>query len=398
MDTAPLSLTLCALTSGIVTADSGVPLASRKPAADGVPAATSRPRLTVMRDVAKLAGVSHQTVSRVLNNHPNVRDATRQRVLDAMRSLNYRRNLAARTLVTRQSGTLGIIGFETTLFGPASMLYRIESAARDSGYLVSIASVRDLDRRQVLEAVDRLTQHSVDGVIAIAPKQSVTQALAQVPPSLLCVAVGGAGVSDAAPTVSIDNAAGARLATQHLLDLGHATVHHAAGPSDWPESAERIDGWRSTLYAAGAVVPAVEHGWWDAESGYAQGSAMAKDPNVTAIFCSNDRIALGVLRALHEAGKRVPEDVSVVGFDDMPDSGFFVPPLTTVHQDFAELGRRSLALLLEHMTTTPAADPQPPHRVLLTPQLVLRTSSGPPPPLTHTLLSRPGPLGTLPPG
>ncbi|GID27722.1 LacI family transcriptional regulator [Paractinoplanes brasiliensis] len=348
---------------------------SRKPATDGV----DRPRLSVMRDVAKLAGVSHQTVSRVLNNHPNVREETRARVLDAMRSLNYRRNLAARTLVTRQSDTLGIIGFETTLFGPASMLYGIESAARDAGYMVSIASVRDLDRRQVLEAVDRLTQHSVDGVIAIAPKQSVNHALAQAPPSLQCVAVGGAGESDAAPTVSIDNALGARLATQHLLDLGHVTVHHAAGPPDWPESAERIEGWRRTLYAAGAVVPPVEHGWWDAESGYAQGRALARDPAVTAVFCANDRIALGVLRALHEAGKRVPADVSVVGFDDMPDSGFLVPPLTTVHQDFGELGRRSLALLLEHMTHSPVAETAPPDHVLVAPQLVVRASSGPRP-------------------
>ena len=339
------------------------------------PPAPARPRLTVMRDVAKLAGVSHQTVSRVLNNHPNVRHETRERVLEAMRSLNYRRNLAARTLVTRQSDTLGIIGFETTLFGPASMLYGIESAARDAGYMISIASVRDLERRQVLDAVDRLTQHAVDGVIAIAPKRAVTTALTQAPPELQCVAVGGAGESDAAPTVCIDNAAGARLATQHLLDLGHATVHHAAGPPDWPEAHERIEGWRRTLYAAGAVVPPVAPGWWDAESGYDQGRALAADPGVTAIFCANDRIALGVLRALHEAGRRVPDDVSVVGFDDMPDSGFFLPPLTTVRQDFGELGRRSLALLLEHMTV--AGDPPPPNRILVAPQLIVRASSGP---------------------
>ncbi|MFC3741649.1 LacI family DNA-binding transcriptional regulator [Paractinoplanes deccanensis] len=330
-----------------------------------------------MRDVAKLAGVSHQTVSRVLNNHPNVRQETRLRVLDAMESLNYRRNLAARTLVTRQSHTLGIIGFETTLFGPASLLYAIESAARDAGYMVSIASVRDLERRHVVEAVDRLTQHAVDGVIAIAPKLAVTNALAQVPPGLRRVAVGGAGESDAAPAVGIDNAAGARLATQHLLDLGHATVHHAAGPADWPEAHERIEGWRSTLYAAGAVVPPVEPGWWDAESGYERGRQLAADPRVTAIFCANDRIALGVLRALHEAGRRVPEDVSIVGFDDMPDAGYFLPPLTTVRQDFGELGRRALALLLEHMAGDSAA--QPPHRILVMPHLVARASSAPPP-------------------
>jgi DNA-binding LacI/PurR family transcriptional regulator len=336
-----------------------------------------RPRLSVMRDVAKLAGVSHQTVSRVLNDHPNVRQETRQRVLDAMQSLNYRRNLAARTLVTRQSHTLGIIGFETTLFGPASMLYGIESAAREAGYMVSIATVRDLERRHVLDAVDRLTQHSVDGVIAIAPKQAVTTALVQAPRDLPCVAVGGAdggSEPDAVPTVRIDNAAGAKLAVRHLLDLGHTTVHHAAGPADWPEAHERIEGWRQTLYEAGAPVPPVDPGWWDADAGWHQGRRLAADPSVTAIFCANDRIALGVLRALHEAGRRVPEDVSVVGFDDMPDSGYFLPPLTTVRQDFAELGRRSLGLLLEHMTDDGG---RPPAQILVQPQLVVRSSSAP---------------------
>ncbi|MFC7528211.1 LacI family DNA-binding transcriptional regulator [Actinoplanes sp. GCM10030250] len=338
-----------------------------------------------MRDVAKLAGVSHQTVSRVINEHPNVRAETRERVLAAMRSLNYRRNLAARTLATRESHTLGIIGFETTLFGPESMLYGIESAARAAGYLVSVATVRELAHRPVLEAVDRLAQHDVDGIIAIAPKPSVITALMHAPVGLACVAVGGAapssgsalpGSAEPFPTVRVDNTAGARMATRHLLDLGHATVHHAAGPPDWPESQARVEGWRETLYAAGAVVPPVTAGWWDAAAGYEQGQRLAADTSVTAIFCANDRIALGVLRALHEAGRRVPEDVSVVGYDDMPDSGYFIPPLTTIHQDFAELGRRALALLLRHMSRPDGN--APPEAVLVAPLLVPRASTGSP--------------------
>ncbi|MEV6300207.1 LacI family DNA-binding transcriptional regulator [Actinoplanes sp. NPDC051861] len=337
----------------------------------------AKERGTVMRDVAKLAGVSHQTVSRVLNEHPNVRAETRERVLAAMRSLNYRRNLAARTLATRESHTLGIIGFETTLFGPESMLYGIESAARAAGYLVSVATVRELAHRLVLEAVDRLAQHDVDGIIAIAPKPSVITALTHAPAGLACVAVGGAGSGgDPFPTVRVDNTAGARLATRHLLDLGHATVHHVAGPPDWPESQARVDGWRETLYAAGAVVPPVTAGWWDAAAGYEQGLRLAADPFVTAIFCANDRIALGVLRALHEAGRRVPEDVSVVGYDDMPDSGYFIPPLSTVHQDFGELGRRALAVLLRHMGRP--SDDAPPEAVLVAPRLIPRSSTSTP--------------------
>ncbi|MEU7905582.1 LacI family DNA-binding transcriptional regulator [Actinoplanes sp. NPDC049118] len=336
----------------------------------------SKKPVAVMRDVAKLAGVSHQTVSRVLNEHPNVRQETRERVLEAMESLDYRRNLAARTLVTRQSHTLGIIGFETTLFGPASMLYGIEDAARTAGYLVSIAMVRNLDRRPVLEAVDRLRQHAVDGIIAIAPKPAVTNGLLQAPSDLYCVAVGGAGETEAVPTVRIDNATGARLATEHLLALGHSTVHHVAGPADWPEAQERIAGWRDALNRAGAVVPPIVPQSWNAESGYLQGQRLARDESVTAVFCANDRIALGVLRALHEAGRRVPEEVSVVGFDDMPDSGYFLPPLTTVRQDFAELGRRSLTLLLEHMAGPD--DAESPAHVTVTPELIVRGSTAAP--------------------
>ncbi|MGK5740340.1 LacI family DNA-binding transcriptional regulator [Micromonospora sp. URMC 103] len=326
-----------------------------------------------MRDVARLAGVSHQTVSRVLNNHPNVRQETRDRVVQAMEALNYRRNLAARTLVTRRSGTLGIVGFESTLFGPASMLYAIEDAARAAGYFVTVATVRRLDRQSVLDAVDRLAQQSVEGIIAISPKPAVTNALVQVASVLACVGVGAAG-DDAVPTVRVDNRAGAALATRHLLDLGHATVHHVAGPPDWPEAVERVEGWRDTLYAAGAVVPPIRPEEWSARSGYEQGQKLAADPSVTAIFCANDQIALGVLRALHEAGRRVPEDVSVVGFDGMPDSEYFLPPLTTVRQDFAELGRRSIGMLLRKIESTG----QPAEHMLLEPELVLRDSSGRP--------------------
>jgi DNA-binding LacI/PurR family transcriptional regulator len=329
-------------------------------------------RGSVMRDVARLAGVSHQTVSRVLNDHPNVRPETRSRVLEAMRALNYRRNLAARTLVTRRSHTLGLIGFETTLFGPASMLYGIEQAARSEGYFVTIASYRTLDRESVLEAIDRLCEQSVEGIVAIAPKNSVAQALVQVPPGLPAVSVGGAD-EESVHTVRIDNAAGAARATQHLLDLGHTTVHHVSGPVDWPEARERTDGWRNTLYAAGAPVPPVRPGDWSAASGYEQGKLLSADPSVTAIFCGNDQMALGALRALHEAGRPAPTHVSIVGFDDAPESAYYIPPLTTVRQDFAELGRRSIDVLVAQITS----GVRPQSHIVLSPELIVRSSTRP---------------------
>jgi DNA-binding LacI/PurR family transcriptional regulator len=330
-----------------------------------------------MRDVAQLAGVSHQTVSRVLNNHPTVRGETRERVLEAMRSLNYRRNSVARALVTSRSRTLGIVGFDTTSFGPASMLYGIEEAAREAGYLTSVVTVREIHSHSVLDAVDRLMQHIVEGVIAIAPNQAVMQALALAPAGLRCVTVGGARNPAAIPAMCIDNAAGARLATEHLLGLGHRTVHHAAGPPDWPDAQERRAGWRAALDAAGRRVPPADAGRWDAGSGYQQGRRLAADPSVTAVFCANDRIALGVLRAMHEAGRRVPAEVSVVGFDDTPESGFYLPPLTTIRQNLGELGRRSFGMLLRWMAASDGD--QPPDQVLVMPELVVRASSGPAP-------------------
>ncbi|MBB5480886.1 LacI family DNA-binding transcriptional regulator [Micromonospora parathelypteridis] len=329
-----------------------------------------------MRDVADLAGVSSQTVSRVINRHPHVADGTRQRVLDAMRSLNYRRNPAARALVTRRSGTLGIIGYESPLYGPTSMLYAIEGAARAAGYFVSVASVRDLDHRSVLDAVDWLRGHSVEGIIAIAPKPAMANAFAQASSGLASVTAGG-GCSPAVPSAQIDNVEGARLATRHLLDLGHTTVHHVSGPGDWPEAAERVEGWRGALLAAGAPVPALMLGDWSAATGYEQGERLARDPSVTAIFCASDQLALGVLRALHEAGRRVPDDVSVVGFDGTSDGAHFLPPLTSVRQDFAELGRRSLRLLLAQLDL-PAHEPLR-GRDVLVPELVLRRSAAAPP-------------------
>ncbi|GAA2360753.1 LacI family DNA-binding transcriptional regulator [Dactylosporangium salmoneum] len=334
--------------------------------------AVDPPRRKVgMRDVARLAGVSHQTVSRVLNDLPNVSASTRERVLDAVRVLNYRRNLAARTLVTSRSRTIGLIGFETTLAGPASMIYGIEKAAREAGYYVSIATIRSLDRSAVLDAIEQLCAQAVEGIIAIAPKNSVADALTQVPAGTPAVGVGGADDGNV-PMLRVDNVRGAWLATSHLLELGHATVHHVPGPSDWPEARDRIDGWRQTLHAAGAPVPPIEAGDWSARSGYLRGQHLAADPRVTAVFCGNDHIALGVLRAFHEAGRPVPGRVSVVGFDDTPESGYFLPPLTTIHQDFAELGRRSVNLLVAQLSgvTTPAATP-----IQLAPHLVVRASA-----------------------
>ncbi len=325
-----------------------------------------------MMDVAKLAGVSHQTVSRVINNHPSVRTETRERVVRAMRDLDYQPNSAARALVTRRSQTLGLVSIDSTLFGPASMLYGIEQAARDAGYFVSIVSVRTPDRPSVLEAVNRLREQAVEGIIAISPQDAAVTALSQVPAGIALVGVGIGRDADV-PMVGVDNRAGAALAVRHLLDLGHPTVHHVAGPADWPEAQERAAGWRKTLLAAGRTAPTPLRGDWSARSGHGAGLRLAADRRVTAVFCANDQMALGALRALEEHGRRVPQDVSVVGFDDIPEAPYLRPPLTTLEQDFSALGRRSLGMLVEQIATGRRQQQQ----IFLTPRLVTRDSSAP---------------------
>jgi DNA-binding LacI/PurR family transcriptional regulator len=307
-----------------------------------------RSRAVVMADVAKLAGVSLQTVSRVINDSPHVRADTRERVQEAMRKLEYRPNPVARALVTGRSRTLGVVSFDTTLYGPASTLFGIERAAHEADYFVSIISLRSLTRSSVVSAVERLRDQGVAGILVIAPQESATQALLHLPKDVPVVAA-EAGPDDSVPLVAVDQVAGAQLATAHLLELGHPTVWHISGPADWLEAQDRVNGWRTTLDAAGAAAPPVLIGDWSARSGHELGRELAANSEVTAVFVANDQMALGLLRALHEAGRRIPGDISVVGFDDIPEAEYFTPPLTTVRQNFNEMGRRSLLLLLDQI-------------------------------------------------
>jgi DNA-binding LacI/PurR family transcriptional regulator len=332
-------------------------------------------RAPVMADVARIAGVSHQTVSRVLNDHPNVRPATRDRVLAAIRELGYRPNAAARTLVTRRTNTLGVISFNTTLYGPASMLYGIEQAAKQHDYFVTVAALAALDRRSVLDAVERLRDQAVEGIIVIAPQTTAVGALANVPSDVPLVAV-GCGTHSSLASVAVDNEAGAERATSYLLDLGHRTVHHVAGPASWLDAQEREIGWRRTLESRGAAVPEpLTGGDWSARTGFELGHRVARDPGISAVFCANDHMALGLLRALQQAGRRVPEDVSVIGFDDIPEAEYFGPPLTTVRQDFDELGRRALRSLIQLIDADLSGVGRAAVRVSIDPGLVVRASA-----------------------
>jgi DNA-binding LacI/PurR family transcriptional regulator len=333
--------------------------------------ATGRYGAPVMVDVAALAGVSYQTVSRVINDQPGVRATTRERVLAAMRELGYRPSTVARSLASGRTRTIGVVAIGSALYGPATTLRGVETAIRDAGYSVSTESLSRFDRTSALTSVERMTTAGVEGIVAIDPEVDAAAALRALPPGVPMMVLCG-GLDAVAAGVEIDGNEGSQGAVRHLLDLGHPTVRHLAGPLRWEAARSRMEGWRTALEAAGAPVHEPLQGDWSARSGYAAGRVLAADPDVSAVFAANDQMAIGLLLALHEAGRAVPGDVSVIGFDDIPEAAYLIPPLTTLRQDLVDEGRRAVAMLLsqvEHPTTEPVP-------VRMVPDLIVRASTG----------------------
>jgi DNA-binding LacI/PurR family transcriptional regulator len=334
---------------------------------------TTRRRPPTMADVAARAGVSHQTVSRVLNNLPGVRPETATRVQSAIVDLGYRRNQSARLLASTRSRMIGVATWGASQFGPQQVLLALDAAARLAHYRLSVCTVHDLTEQAVREAVDELLEQAVEAVVLIIPNETVFRFAQEVDLGVPTLVVEGA-LSGMPLTAGVDNVEGARLVTRHLLDLGHETVVHVAGPPGWSEAAARVEGWRLELGAWDRPVPPLRWGGdWSARSGYDAGTSLARDRDVTAVFAANDQMAMGVMAALREAGRAVPGEVSVAGFDDLPEAPFLTPPLTTVRQDFAELGRRAMGLVERALAgeDRPSAD-------LVPPTLVVRASTAPP--------------------
>lgn len=301
-------------------------------------------RLPRLEDVAVRANVSHQTVSRVINNHVNVSSATRERVEAAIAELGYRRNTAARSLVTRRTQTIGVLASELGQYGPANTLLGVQQAAREAGYFVSFVAIKGAGSAAIADAVHHLTDQGVDGLIVIVPHDGTQQELEGLNLDIPVIVVGGAGQGRFSGAM-VDQKLGARLAVAHLISLGHRRIGHVSGPLDWIDGKARGDGWREELAEAGLSDDLLVEGDWSAGSGYRIGQQLAEQRTATAVFVSNDQMALGVLRAFGEKGVRVPEDVSLVGFDDQPEAAYLMPPLTTIRQDFEELGKRCMDLI-----------------------------------------------------
>lgn len=324
-------------------------------------------------DVARVAGVSGQTVSRVSNGMTNVEPATRDRVLAAMRELGYRPNRAARAIRSGEFGAIGVTAFNLESHGNVRTLSSIAKALGEEGYSVTLVPVHQPTRAALADAFDELLGQAVDGVIPMIELPLNDSSQLVVPPQLPVVVISGGAISGDFPYIDNDQVGGTQAAVRHLLSLGHRTVHLIGGPEASFPASLREHAWRQALEEDGRPVPPVEHGDWSADAGYRIGLRLGAERQVTAILAANDQMALGLLRALHELGRSVPRDISVVGFDDIPEASCFWPPLTTVSQAFERLGRLAVGTLLEQIRTGRTT----PGRSVVATSLVVRASTGP---------------------
>jgi DNA-binding LacI/PurR family transcriptional regulator len=323
-------------------------------------------------DVAARCGVSYQTVSRVVNGSPLVAEKTRVRVLKAIADLNYRPNLAARRLATRRSSLIGMIGSHMTYYGPAQVMVSIEETAKRQGYNLIFSGVENPGETELLAAIDDLCEQQVDGLVIGVRFEDWIAAVRKHCRGVPFVTVGNR-IDDDIPGVVVDEFHGVRLATRHLLELGHQHIACISGPPDWPAAKERYRAWHTTIKKAGRQPGPHVQGNWSTQSGYEAAAQLlsSSPPAFTAIVACNDHMALGALRALHANKIRVPHQISIVGYDDVPESRFFEPPLTTVHHDFVAEGERCVKTLLR-MINRDSIDTT---LQVLSPELVVREST-----------------------
>lgn len=327
-----------------------------------------------MADVAALAGVSAQTVSRVLAGSGQVRDATRQAVMDAVRQLNYHPNTAARNLASGRTRTIGLVTFETVSYSRSAISHGVERASRAGGYDVSTASIDALTASKVARALRRLVAQGVDGLVLAVPLVEVDSSVDEIIRAVPTVTIDG-GRTSSCDLVAVDQYAAGVAATRHLLELGHETVWYVSGPQAWSETVGRTSGWSDTLRQAGVEQPPVLYGDWSPESGYKCGRLLGRARDVTAIFAANDDMAFGLMCALRELGRDVPGEVSVVGMDDTPFAPYAIAPLTTIRQPFADIAERAVARLLAVVES--GSGPGGGHAEWLEPELVRRGSTAP---------------------
>ncbi len=328
-----------------------------------------------LRDVARRAGVSYQTVSRVINQHAYVAEETRQRILETIAELDYHPNKAARSLAARRSQTLALITFGLDFYGPAQMMINVERAAKVAGYDLILSNVTGASVKSIQDALNSIRRWQVDGVLMITPivdmsYENITNINIGVP----VVQINGQ-VGANTPSAIVEQRYGSSLITRHLIELGHIGICEISGPLHWIDAVERHESWMATIRDADLTPGVSIEGDWTAQSGYrAANKLIESQADFTAIVVGNDQMALGAMHALKQHGLRVPEYVSVVGFDDIPEATFFVPPITTIRQDFGALGKCGVEYLIDCIE-----DPDlPVEQHIIYPEFILRASTAAP--------------------
>jgi LacI family transcriptional regulator len=334
-----------------------------------------------LQDVAKLAGVSAKTVSRVVNNQGEISEATRQRVQAAIKQLGYRPNILARSLVNQRSDTLAVVASGLEYYGPSHSLIGIEQQSYDLGYSLLLSLLPRPDDTNVGPVLDAFIARRVDGIIWAVPEIGHNREWikADWPKHLPPIVFLSMGPQPELSVVAVDNHSGAAQATQHLLDQGRRKIGLISGPLAWWEARERYAGWRDTLQQAGLQVSPsfVVNGDWTAASGE-QGMRrlLEQQPDVDAVFVCNDQMALGALGVAHELGRCIPEDLAIVGFDNIPESAYFWPPLTTVYQQLTDVGGMAVQILQKLIEAKRQNQDHVEAMITLLPtQLIVRASS-----------------------
>jgi LacI family transcriptional regulator len=338
-----------------------------------------------LQDVAKVAGVSPKTVSRVVNNQGEISEATRQRVQAAIEQLGYRPNILARSLVNQRTNSLAVVAWGIDYYGPSRTLVGIENQSDELGYslFLSLQTQPDNGYLHIDRTLDSLVARRVDGIIWAVPEVGGNRMwidsdrLKRLPPIVFLSMAPRPGLVSAA----VDNRYGARQAVQHLITQGRKRIGLITGPLAWWEARERYAGWQEMLREHG-LEPAsslVIEGDWSAASGArAMRALLEREPTIDAVFVCSDQMAQGALGVAHRLGRRIPQDVAVVGFDNIPESEFFWPPLTTVYQKLIEVGCVAVQNLHQIIEAQRKAEPYSVEATILTPELVIRESSAAP--------------------
>ena len=302
-------------------------------------------------DIAGRTGVSYQTVSRVLNGMPHVSPATRERVQAVMLEVGFRPNMTARQLASQRSTTVGLVTFATGFYGPAQILANCEQASKEMGLSFMFSGIVDQTTPEIRRAVNELCAHQVCGILLYLPLRIDLRDLQDVCRNVPIVAV-DSNLGFKCPAIYINQELGSRIATQQLIQLGHKKIAYLQGPLFWRAAGLRFEGWLKELKTAGLSPGPVIGGDWTAESGFRSTQKLVAQHwgEFSALVAANDQMALGAMRAFEENGIQIPRTISVVGFDDVPEAGYFLPPLTTIKQDFATLASSSVKCLMSQLS------------------------------------------------